>query len=105
MKGERQIYAPPRDKYSQRAGQYCKCCLGHDLEMILELGLFEMLHHIHVPMIFLLVTYLFYSFTLTAGGTFRGRGRGRGRGFGYSSSRGMPYRGGFRGRRGNFRGY
>ncbi|XP_047475372.1 apoptosis inhibitor 5-like [Penaeus chinensis] len=62
MKGERQIYAPPRDKYSQRAGQY-------------------------------------------SGGAFRGRGRGRGRGFGYSSSRGMPYRGGFRGRRGNFRGY
>lgn len=62
QKVERQIYAPPRDKYSQRAGQY-------------------------------------------SGGNFRGRGRGRGRGFGYIPGRGSSYRGGFRGRRGGFRGY
>ncbi|XP_063877428.1 apoptosis inhibitor 5-like [Scylla paramamosain] len=63
QKVERQIYAPPRDKYSQRAGQY------------------------------------------SGGGNFRGRGRGRGRGFGYIPGRGSSYRGGFRGRRGGFRGY
>ncbi|KAK3869268.1 hypothetical protein Pcinc_025415 [Petrolisthes cinctipes] len=63
QKTERQIYAPPRDKYSQRAGQY------------------------------------------SGGGNFRGQGRGgRGRGLGFPGSRGAYYRGGFRGRRGGFRG-
>ncbi|KAG0723951.1 Apoptosis inhibitor 5-A [Chionoecetes opilio] len=32
MKGERQIYAPPRDKYSQRAGQYCECVAKEPVE-------------------------------------------------------------------------